>query len=563
MYYIIIGNTVLSRELGVLGGIEVKSVNDVQKASSLIRVAGMRHECKAIFISKNPDYRLLKLPSGVCEKVHYFETKDDLVLAIYDVQNGVLSNGVVCPNVQFNAVEEPNKVEERNVGSTQQYNDISVQSNMHGQGIADSSTENVHRENTVQFNTKVQPVLRQPAPVKTNESKVGFNFDVKSINDMSSSTRTDTRQTSCEAPQVHKSVQPLFNRSQPDGVEARPKNISEMTGSIAVKTVDVKSSFPSIFGSKIVTREDELQDKNDELTDKLHDSVDKIHSLENEISTLTNEQDKQVEQLRRSIASANDEYSKQLATAQNKVIEFSDRLKTPLLSTAELYGSNALAMIDAAFSASDADSFPQSLFVLAAGTQTDSVYIAKQVETLTKMSNGCVIVDLTNDYLVSSVMGVTGKKTSLDFLSGAPVSECSQQMGYSLYFPSGVFNDIALLRVDWVKALACLKSLANGVPIFILLGSICSFAMSYTLTLLSSIAGGLIIAEGSPVNIRTVYGHILFLPATVRLLAYGCIETTHSYLEPIQQNYSVLTLDVKANELSGEDFFNAVAQCFG
>lgn len=159
-----------------------------------------------------------------------------------------------------------------------------------------------------------------------------------------------------------------------------------------------------------------------------------------------------------------------------------------------------------------------------------------------------VFIDITGDYVSTLHYGCKDValllKDSLTAEIETKFTEGCRKQGSSVIASCDPYHDILLLGVNWGTFLNNVTKLfGNKVRVFILLNSIQSFAVEFTLAKLATILKSYIFVKSSPVLIKYLYGKMNTIPVArgIKWLASDYFESVHSMLSAVSAKYSVVT----------------------
>lgn len=187
----------------------------------------------------------------------------------------------------------------------------------------------------------------------------------------------------------------------------------------------------------------------------------------------------------------------------------------------------------------DVKELAQGMTVLASGAGAGSHLLYNNVVNLIQDSTDVLLVDLSGDnYLKSRLSDLYGDNVwQWGGVSADDIAESENGVGV---MDAGIFNDVALLNIDWTDLLIDISGVAGGRDVFILLGETRSFAVRHTLSLLGTITDALVVAECSPLAIKSLSVDLAFIPANrfkVVILKY--IDKVDKVLERLASKYDV------------------------
>lgn len=280
----------------------------------------------------------------------------------------------------------------------------------------------------------------------------------------------------------------------------------------------------------------------------LESALEQSQRMCEELNTTLQEVYKMQEDQLREIQVAADN---KLAEAQNVINGLQDTIKStqidPSLSWFAHYSSyaeNPRALSKEGFSEEERIALGEmksSLHIFAAGPG-DSVYgMLKEAKALMDGGKSCVVVDFTNDLYLASSYHMRAQKNSLQLLSeDVNPEDCVSLINNSFTFVSTVYNDIALLRVNWGSFLRKLDDYANGKPIIMLFGYMGSFNVRHVISKLALVGQLSLFVRCNPMILNTFYGDVKFIPQNrMKIVALDYIDVVKKFLEEISKVYKV------------------------
>ena len=189
-----------------------------------------------------------------------------------------------------------------------------------------------------------------------------------------------------------------------------------------------------------------------------------------------------------------------------------------------------------------AEKLRSQVTILAAGAG-DSLYsMMFHVSKLIESRNDIVFVDMINDSYLAQKFRWRLRGNVFSYLNdGVAISDIvKQENGCSAVLPGTVYNDIALLTIDWVKFLTDVQNYAKGKKIVFLFGNINSFSVRYTVEKLATIGQLFVIAKASPLILTSSYSDLKFIPNNkVKLIVLDYIDVVKAIVTEINKNYAI------------------------
>lgn len=180
-----------------------------------------------------------------------------------------------------------------------------------------------------------------------------------------------------------------------------------------------------------------------------------------------------------------------------------------------------------------------SIFAAGAG---DSLFtMMGHVVKLVDSRDDIVFVDFTNtNYLMTKYRWHT-KGTIFNVLyDGLQVDDILQKAGKAHVISATVFNDIALLDINWVDLINKVASFAKGKQIVFLLGNINTFSVRYVAEKLATLGTLNIFAKASPLILTSTFSDLKFLPNNkVKLIILDYIDVVKAIVTEINKSYAI------------------------
>lgn len=238
------------------------------------------------------------------------------------------------------------------------------------------------------------------------------------------------------------------------------------------------------------------------------------------------------------------EANKTIQDLLDRVGKYEKQENSGILMSYSKFTKNPKAVINEGFTNSEISTVKKSkskIFIFAS-TSGDSLHgMMKNIQSLINDKNNLLIVDFSNDYYIIGNHKIQSRDTSL-LLNDPSISVESlvRPLSKVKYIPTGFFNDIALLGVDWFSVINRLISYADGANIVLLFNNINSFSVRYTVSKLSTLGSLLIFAKSSPLVLATMSCDIAFIPSDrFRVVVMEYIDVVKDLLEKISSKYAV------------------------
>jgi hypothetical protein len=205
----------------------------------------------------------------------------------------------------------------------------------------------------------------------------------------------------------------------------------------------------------------------------------------------------------------------------------------------ELYAKNYRAVVkDSIEIGSDTTNI--GVYVTGAG---DSYYsLAKALRKRVEDNESLIIVDFSNDVYLSKAFNVNHKNTSLQLNDNSiDIKNLLFNVNNSIYIQSLVYNDIALLTLDWVYIINRLINLSEGnKKVILLFSGLNSFSVKYCVSKLSSKLNCLVFVKSNPVILNNLLAELIFIPDNrINVVVTEYIEVVKPLLENLSKKYKV------------------------
>lgn len=199
------------------------------------------------------------------------------------------------------------------------------------------------------------------------------------------------------------------------------------------------------------------------------------------------------------------------------------------------YASNPKAQLKEGFSQSEKDFLRAKgvNFTIFASASGDSYYtLMEQVKDIMRSGSDTLFVDFSNDcYLNVNFQSQPREYSLLLDDPNVDPSLLVKEVNGTRYIPTGAFNDISLLTMDWVSVLEKISALAKGRPVILLFNSLNSFAVRYTVSKLATVGALTVFANCNPLIITSLYLELKFIPADrVRVVVMNYINSMEEIL---------------------------------
>lgn len=183
----------------------------------------------------------------------------------------------------------------------------------------------------------------------------------------------------------------------------------------------------------------------------------------------------------------------------------------------------------------------KNLYVLASGSGESTYKMLSKVRGLIASNPNAVFVDFTGDPYLRSAFKLSTNVGSLALDGEAEVSHLVREVGGVDFVMTNIYNDIALLRLNWVRVISKLVEYAGNRKIVLLFGSIDSFSVGFTVSKIATVASSTaIFTYASPPVLYATYSRLSFIPnGRFRLVVLEYISDFKGVLDSFGKNYTV------------------------
>lgn len=332
------------------------------------------------------------------------------------------------------------------------------------------------------------------------------------------------------------------NVPKADKIVPRPTTGLKISQKEVVMSPNIKNKISNfdVHGSK----DFEIQMKNQEI-------LELRQALENEKARIRDIYRLQESQLSTQMA----QHESEIITANNMIKQLQNHIESLKLSPEHenflqyaTYAYTPNAVLNAGFTVEEIEqigNLTSNITVISCGSGESLHDMLNSVYSLMSNYKNNLIVDFTYDYYFANRLKMENVTISSTDLNNDSIAEedLVLKVGESKFIPTAFHHDISLLTMDWVKIIKKLLKIANGDEIIILLNSVSSFSVLYTLEKLSVIARMLIFANSSPLVLSTLYGQIQYLDSTyVTIVATGFYPGVLELVETLGDMFSVNAL---------------------
>lgn len=209
-----------------------------------------------------------------------------------------------------------------------------------------------------------------------------------------------------------------------------------------------------------------------------------------------------------------------------------------------VYSQNPKAMVKEGLSQDELNEIgpkTSDMYILAAGTGASIYSMLKHVGELMDTKQDILFVDMTGDNFMLSKYRLQQSEKSFLALNNkvfTPSQAVLDLNGIKL-IPSSLFNDIALLSLDWGRVIKNLQVCANGKPIVLLFNNVNSFSVKYTVSKLATWGELYVFMKCTPITLNTTtQADLRFIPKDrVKLIALDYTDNFKDMLAAIAKTY--------------------------
>ncbi|HFL3696657.1 TPA: hypothetical protein ACG3QY_001767 [Clostridioides difficile] len=185
------------------------------------------------------------------------------------------------------------------------------------------------------------------------------------------------------------------------------------------------------------------------------------------------------------------------------------------------------------------------LHIFATGTDNSLNNLIPEITSLMN-EKSLLVVDFSNDfYFKNAVFKVKDREHSLLLdKEDVKVENLVKKIGKSEYIATNVFNDIALLNLDWISIVRKVKEYANGKEVIFLFNSITGFSVRHTVTKLASVGILQIFVNCNPIYLSNLLIVLKFIPKElINLIIMQYIDITKNLIDILKKEYNLVTFN--------------------
>lgn len=349
------------------------------------------------------------------------------------------------------------------------------------------------------------------------------------------------------------SEQAKTSKHEAEVLELTPEPVAEVVerkttgGFVLIETVDVESdptdivfSIPTIaedtdsIKEKLVSKDRIIAQKDAQLAEMLK-SLDDLYKLQDiQLVEIKDVYDKRIDEANTALSMANQKL-KEAAIPEdlNGFLKFASYAQNPRASLREGYTREEIQSLGKLTS-------KIHVFAMAAGDS--NISFMKSLNDLIERKPNALIVDFSNDQSIISRQRIKPMLNSIHLKDPEiDVATVVHDLKGTMLIPTGVYNDIALLTMDWLNIIKRLDRIAKGRPIIFIFNSINSFAVRYTFSKLSTIGEGSVFVKCNPVILMSAFSDMSFIPENrFRVVALNHFDGVNTILERISKTHKTV-----------------------
>lgn len=289
--------------------------------------------------------------------------------------------------------------------------------------------------------------------------------------------------------------------------------------------------------------------------DSLHQQLENKNRIIEQQNGMINDLKAQINDIyklqERQLMEMKEMYEKQIDEAQSIIDDLTRKLKEASIPP-EMQGFLKFATYSQNYKAALKEGFTEeelsiigrktsNIYILASGAGDSLHTMLKNIKALMDKKPNALFVDFSNDYFMNARYRIQSKDSSMLLNDDSiEVQSLVRDANGTRLIPTTVYNDIALLSMNWAKVLKKLMVYAGGKPIILIFNSINSFSVRYTVSKLATIGQLFIFAKCNPVILSTLFGDLAFIPENrFKVVATDYIDVVKAILEQIGKKYNV------------------------
>lgn len=253
----------------------------------------------------------------------------------------------------------------------------------------------------------------------------------------------------------------------------------------------------------------------------LQNTIDNLYQVqETQLLELQSDFDSKVNEANATIESLNKQLvDSHIPEEDLPILKFAPYLRSPKAVLKEGFTEEEL---------DEMGDFTSRITILSSGAGDSLHTMLSQVKGLMDRGTETLVVDFTNDYYLPIKIKPPTKLTSLDLANRDVEHVVSKNDNYE-YIQTALYNDIALLGLNWIEVIKKLLIYADGRQIMFLFGNINNFSVRHTVSRLSTIGSLFVMVNCHPANLVTLSGDLAYIPSE-RFNVVGI-----NYREPVKE----------------------------
>lgn len=246
-----------------------------------------------------------------------------------------------------------------------------------------------------------------------------------------------------------------------------------------------------------------------------------------------------------------DTYQKTVDEANETIAKLKEAINTSVVSDAEAgflkyqnYATNYKGALREGMSDEDKKflgKIGSKISIFAAGAGDSLFSMMGHVTKLADSNANVLFVDFTNTNYLMTKYRWHGKGTIFNMVyDGLLIEDIIQKSEKAEIIQGTVYNDIALLTIDWLGVLKKVLDYAKGRHIIFLFGNINSFAVRYVVEKLASVGTLDVFAKASPLILTSTFSDLKFIPNNkVKLIVLDYIDVVKAIVTEINKTYAI------------------------
>lgn len=350
-----------------------------------------------------------------------------------------------------------------------------------------------------------------------------------------------------DSPEVAEEVQPEAFTTPPPVEVPTPTVSTSYGGFTLIDTVDVDMEpVDTMFEIPYASEDVDSYKQQLETKDRIIAQKDtQLLEVKKSLDDLYKLQDIQLAEIKSVYDKRIDEANKALSDAKKKLEEVAIPEDLHGFLKYASYYQNHKAIQNEGYSRADIERLGKltskvHIFATASG---DSLYtFMKEFNSLIETRPNALIVDFTNDMYLKAKLKINTRSSSMSLKDNTvKIQDIVRDINGTQIIPTTLYNDIALLSLDWIDILKRLNAYAKGRPIILLFNTINSFSVRHTVSKLGTLGDARIFVNCNPVILTTLVGDKAFIPNNrYRIVAMNYIDLVEPMLRRIGEGNGII-----------------------